>query len=337
MITFALRSKQLRMERTQRRSSSLWHTPRAVLPVLFLLALVPARMFFYGCSAEAVPREAVTDDRGAVRTLIKLDFDNTLKKSGGGSSWRFVRSLDIFTFETNGGMHLDSYAHLSNPTYSQVEVFSGNGERRVVMVANSDLSESARYDIFSYDDIKKIVISYCSESSDCPVMTGECTVTAGIKNSISLKPVLALLELQSLSSVPDLKEVSIYLINACESVRPFEDEGSRVMPTEFINQGSFKEKDMQKMAYPRMAYQYLGNGTRYSGKTVFGSGSLYCYPNNAGSESAGSPFTKVIIEGQLDKKTVTYELDINQNGCGYSSGLHGIVRNRRYLFNVEIK
>jgi len=289
-----------------------------------------------GCSAETVPDDAVRVKAGTARTLLDIVTDGETKSSS-GNTWRFVESLDIFTFETGDGMHLDSYERKVNPGYMGIEVFSGQGERIIVMVANTDLREFAKSDVFCYEDLQKLVVNYCDDSADYPIMTGECRTMAGTsKNTLILRPILALIELHSITSTPDLKDVCIYLVNAGGSARPFLKDSVQVNPVEFINQGKLCEDDLRKMVYPRMAYHYIGNGKRTGGKTTFGSGSLYCYPNNSSGETAGSPFTKVVVEGCLGKNTVTYEIDVNQTGCGYSSGLHGIVRNRRYFFDLVI-
>lgn len=307
-------------------------SPRAILPDTYLLAIVLAGILFSSCCAEQGPAAAGMAPAGTVRTILSIQTDYPTKSV---PSWRLIRSLQTFSFEDSGSMALDSYSLDTEPDGSRIEMLSGKGIRRVVIIANAFEGIDASK-ISCYEDLKQMEYIFADEDPEHPLLCGECRVKAGDGgiNAIRLSPLLAVLDVNGISSEPDLHDVSIYLINASNRCALF-PEGA-VHPSEFINAGSLKESDMQKMAHPRMVHRYLGEGSRTNGITHYAGACLYCYPNNAEEESAGSHFTKVVIEGLLDGRKVQYEIPVNQSGYGYSDADKGICVGTRYSIDVTI-
>lgn len=310
-------------------SSFLRLSPRAVLPVLYLLAIIPMPWLLNSCSAEVVPVEAATVDTGAVRTLIEIHREDATK----AESWRFIRSLDIFLFEEGGTMLLDTYTRESSPSGERVGIMSGSGRKRAVIIANSDLRKESR-EIGCYDDLKALESEYSKDNPEYPILCGESMITAGEGGTVILRPLLALIEITGISAPIGMGQVKAYLINASNRCRFLSDGPG--YPSEFINFGSLKEYDLQKMSCPRMAYTYLGDGVVADGRRSFRGCCLYCYPNNSEQESAGSPFTTLIVEGQLGGITKRYEIAVNRPGAGYTDGVPGVSRNTRYALELEI-
>lgn len=341
-ISFAVAIQILvfRMGKAHNRPSSI---------LLFLLAVITAACLFRSCRAEQVPAKAHPVAPESVRTFIDCYIDtgiipedcahgkSSVAPSKSGPDWHFVKSLDIFVFDINAAEYLDTYTRTDNPGYGDISVLSSTGDKRIAMIANAELDEHARRNILSYGDLKRLEYEYSAEDPDNPVMYGECIVKAGAEThcEVKLKPVMAVIVLEFLNSEPDLTNPRAYLVNASNRCR-IVDDGAKVMPSEFLNPGELREDDLKKMAVPRMAYCQLKDGRRSEGISHFEGGSLYCYPNNAPEESAGSPFTKVIIEGEIEGITVTYEIDVNGDGSASQSGMRGPVRNTRYILDIDI-
>ena len=66
---------------------------------------------------------------------------------------------------------------------------------------------------------------------------------------------------------------------------------------------------------------------------------LFCYPNDAGEETAGSPFTRLVIEGRIRGETYWYPITINRGDFGIASGGdgRGIGRNMMYSYDITIR
>ena len=61
---------------------------------------------------------------------------------------------------------------------------------------------------------------------------------------------------------------------------------------------------------------------------------LYCYGNLSETETLGSPFTRLVIEGDLQGKKTYYPLDINREQTGNENC--GITGNNAYVFDITI-
>lgn len=303
-------------------------SPRALLPILYLLAILVGGPFT-SCSADEVPAEAVTVDAGTVRTFVDIEMDGAMKSA----SWQFILSLDIFVFDDDDLGWIDTYNRIDGPSSYRVAVMSGKGDKRVVAVANTDLSK-ASHGIGCYDDFLSMEAEYTSETPEYPVMCGECRIKAGEGGALTMKPLLSLIEITGIRSGKELRNLKAYVINAANRC-PFIKDGD-IHPSEYLNFGSLKEVDLQRMRFPGMIYSYIGNGTEDEEGWDFGAASLYCYPNNTVEESAGSPFTEVVLEGECDGQMLEFHIPVNQIGYGYSGGLKGIVRNTRYMMEVSI-
>lgn len=333
-------------------ASSSWHSPRALLLSIFLLVASPA--FFYGCSytepesPDLNQNDNYDDDKdssrdpGSVHTDIRF-LTGAARHDTKSESWWLMKRMDIFVFNDGEVQNLDSYRREYAYTNGTVSVASGEGDKLVVAIANSRLTNDDISKVSVYEDLNGIRTLLVDDNPEYPLMTGEGRFCAGSDNgcAVVLYPMMSEIHIASVSCDMDgaytgkyLQKVKAYLTNVSNSTEMMRWDGFR--PSEILNNGRFSESDMQRLSCQRMLYNYIGNGKKSATGYSYGSASLYCYPNDSREESAGTPFTTLVIEGLLDGKTQYYPIRINRNGYGHSIGTEGIQRNARYVMNISI-
>lgn len=331
---------------------SPWRPPRALLLTIFLLVAYPA--FFMACSVTEPEGhhwdgidtydgdKNVGDGKGSVLTEVRylIAPASTATKA---ESWWLVKRMDVFVFDDNAVQSLDSYSRDYAYTTSSFTAASSSGDKIIVALANSRLTNEDIASVSVYEDLNRLRTRLSDETPEYPLMTGETRVCAGAEDecTVVLYPMISEIRLSSLVcrmegaySGKSLEKVKAYLTNVSNSTEMMRWDGFR--PSEILNQGRMSESDMQGMAYQRMLYNYIGNGVRTGNGYSYGSASLFCYPNDTREESAGSPFTTLVIEGTLDGRTCYYPIRINRKGYGHSVGVEGISRNAQYVINLTI-
>lgn len=261
-----------------------------------------------------------------------------MDKATRADDWHLIRRLDLFVFEDDGIGSLDAYIRSYAYSPSAVEIHSAGGEKRVVAVANATFSDAFVSAIQSYEDLRGAVVSFTEDNPSYPVMSGEAQFTAGTGQGcdLTLEPMMSVIELKSLrykGSGGFLTGVRVYLTGVGNRAELLRDGG--FLPSETLNNGGLSETDLGRLAYSGMVYRYLGNGRSDGDGTTYGSASLYCYPNEAEEESAGSPFTRLVIEGKLDGKTCYYPIPINRDLYGEDTS-GGIGRNQRFVYEITL-
>lgn len=337
---------------------SCGRSPRARLPLFFLinfsLAVASGLLSAAGCSVrESLPsdppaglaHDAVQDGRGipGVETELRLHIRpcRGAEETPDGDAtraddWHLIRRLDLFIFEDDGIGMLDAYSRSYAYSPTAVELCSSGGEKRVVAVANAAFPDSFVSSILSYEDLRGAVVSLTEDNPSYPIMSGEARFTAGSGRScdLTLEPMMSVIELRSLrfrGAGEALTGVRVYLTGIGNRAELLREEG--FLPSETLNNGGLSETDLARLAYSGMVYRYLGNGRPDGDGTAYGTASLYCYPNEAEEESAGSPFTRLVIEGKLNGQTCYYPIPIDRDLDG-GNGAGGIGRNRRYVYEI---
>ena len=345
--------------KTSRHSILLKTSRVAILPTLILACI--AGMAFSACSMFCSPLDGVraggSDDLWPCRedtacfsrpgiSSIETGFNLCMKQAGPGSkaeSWWLIQRLDIFVFFQDGVQALDSYSRTYTYSTSGTMFSSSTGRRKVVIVANSHMTDNGIEHIYSYEDLAASVSEFTSDSPLSPVMTGEAEFIAGTdrKVSVTLGPIMSQIEVASVKcdmkgawAGHRLQNVKLYITGMSNRTGLLEEEDFQ--PAEILNHGAFVEEDMRRLNYSGMSYKYLGNGTRQGNATSYGNAALYCYPNTAKEESIGSPFTKLVIEGTMDGKTYYYPIPVNRPGYGWTGGKEGIGRNVKYVLDITL-
>jgi len=333
------------------RAFSSWRSPRAVLLVIFLLVAYPA--FFQACITEQYGHHmegtnTYDDDRttygdhSSVHTDIRFLIASAESPTK-AESWWLIKRMDLFVFNDAEVQSLDSYSREYAYSTGSVTAASSEGDKIIVAIANSQLSNEEISSIVVYEDINSLRTRLEDESPEYPLMTGETRVCAGSEDgcTLVLYPMMSEIHVSSLEckmegaySGKKLQKVKAYLTNVSGKTEMMRWDGFRT--SEILNQGRLVESDMQMLRYQRLLYNYIGNGKQSSDGWTYGSASLYCYPNDAKEESVGTPYTTLVIEGTIDGAVNYYPVRINREGFGHSVGVEGISRNARYVMNITI-
>ena len=339
---------------------SFGRSPGATLPIIMLiytLAIASGLSSLVSCSTEGsfspdTPVAAVTipQEGGRDVPLSETSVSIYVRPPGnpGGpgpeavtkaGDWYLIRRLDLFVFDDDGIGLLDAYTRSYAYSPEAVTVSSASGAKRLVAVANHAFPDDFVTTIHNYEDLRRAVACFTDDHPSWPVMSGEARFTAGPGQacSVTLEPLMSTVEIHSIQCRIEgqkLLNVKVYLTgigNRAELLRT-----ERFLPAETLNNGGLSESDLGRLAYSGMVYKYLGNGKAESSGTSYGSAVLYCYPNEAEEESFASPYTRLVVEGTLDGKTVYYPIPVNQGRFSADGTTGGVGRNRRYVFDLTL-
>ena len=250
--------------------------------------------------------------------------------------------LDVFVFKDGAVKALDSYSK-AYPDDGQASVVSGSGDRIVAMISGAHLRADQIASIRCYEDLESLYVSLEDEVEGSPVLSGETVICAGGQGpwSIVLEPLLSKVEVLGLSvrlkgeyAGKELDNVQAYLTNVNGTCQPLRRNGFR--PVEIINNGRLRDSDLDRLRSPQLVRHMPRISRQMGGETTYETFNLYCYPNDVAEESVGSPFTRLVIQGDIDGQTYYYPVPINRPGFGYSAGKAGICRNVNYVMNIHI-
>lgn len=250
-----------------------------------------------------------------------------------------VGNMDIFTFNDDRLMLLDSYQHIDGPKRS-VDIRSQNGDKIVFACINGQREKYDWTAINSFPSMKETEVNLRKERRSSPCMTGSTLITAGKEDTymLELRRLTSEIILRSIRcdfsnksyEGKGIDEVKVYLTNV-NSRCSITSDGA-VTPTEIINAGGLVYEDLEGFLEPDMIMQTID---RSIGKTVLVPDiRLSCYPNAGATDTPGTPYTRLVIEGKIDGTTYWWPIDINRDGNNEEQGIY---RNRQYIFDVIIK
>lgn len=245
--------------------------------------------------------------------------------------------LDVFFFNSDSLARLDSYQRIEENSPSSFTASSRSGSKRLVVLANSSSDKYTWAEINSYYTLSSSMYELASEDPVSPVMSAECLVeeTGVDVCTLQLEPLMSIVELGSIAcdfsgrayEGCELENVVVYLSNV--SAR------CPMLPTEYtfsgaiVNLGGLNEGDLSSFLHPEMLLQTIAGSIGTEG--VEAGLEFYCYPNTTVEDAAGSPYTRLVIEGTLDGETCYYPINVNRGEEGV-----GIERGKRYSIDVLI-
>lgn len=304
----------------------------AVLAKALLISSTPA---FYSCDTNettTITREksGTTGDCGSV-VRIRLDSEPAV-----------TGVLDIFFFNNDKLKRLDSYQRLERNEEEYIETFSREGSKKMVIIGNSPLSFDQCRGVLSYDDLSALYAELKEESPETPILTYECSIQAGHERvcTARLEPLMSEIVINSICcdfhkktyNGARLENVKFYLTNVCGRfpVTGIEPES----PQSIINYGKLSPDDISGFIFDKMIMQ----DTDYSvgENVVFPECRMYCYQNTVETESLGTPFTRLVIEGTLNGVQTYYPININRGYWSCPDGSVGVCRNRSYVYDLTL-
>lgn len=251
-----------------------------------------------------------------------------------------INSLDIFAFDNDDLMRLDSYQHWGWTSYEGIGLRSQNGEKVVFVCANGQRTKDDWSCINSWASLDDCHVELAKENRNAPCMTGKASITAGDKkpSSILLTRVVSEVRLRSLKcdftdrNLRDksLTDVKVYLTNV--NARCSINAEGEVMPMEIINSGGLDNGDMEELSDTDIIFHKIEGKIGSIERQL--NLSMLCYPNSCQKEGPGTPFTRLVIEGRLDGDIYWWPININRDE---DIGQPGIHRNRQYVYDIVLK
>lgn len=303
-------------------------TFRRVLSAFALLIILP--VFFFGCD------QARHDGTGSIYYDIK-DSGTALPVRLLSKGGTVKGDVDIFVFNDDALGRLDSYQRFLYDGTEDINTASRKGHKIIAAAVNAGKDMSGWSGINSFDGLKTTVIELRKEDPSHPAMCGTAIADMGDSPEcdVVLTPMLSEIHISSIrcdfSGKPyageTLSDVRFYLINVNGMAELFRDGG--FVPMSIVNAGALSETDMADMKHPDMLLRTIDEDIGSS--PVNADCSLYCYPNESEEESAGSPFTRLVIEGRLGEELYYYPINVNR-----SDGGGGIGRNCRYSYDIVL-
>lgn len=243
-----------------------------------------------------------------------------------------IEVLDAFFFTDDANCRLDCYQRFESPqeTYN---LASGSGQKTLFLIANSRRERYDWTDIRNLNTISDICVNLEDERLDYPILTSLHKTTAGAEIALNMEPLTCEITLRSIacnfSGKPysnerfTLKRIFLTYVNATSSIVP--EANSK--QTRIINAGLLDEHHL-KQFHDRDIIVLEFDQTIEIEPSILNR-SLYCYENYSSEESIGSPYTRLVIEGQIGENTYYYPIRINAaNG--------GVKRGCRYIFDITL-
>ena len=312
------------------------HTSSPICHSAFaLLLFLPAFILIYGCQGNMTPdiRTTSRQEDGSASILVKSGL-----KDGYG-----MNTVDVFIFNDDGMKRLDSYQRLAAGIGNTIAAASRPGDKIVVAISNPQVREYEWNSISSFETISDMYADLRLEDISAPVMCGIMHVTAGENDihELEVEPLMSEICIRSIRcdftgrpySGAVLKKADIYLanVNTLARIVPSGD----LAPAAPMNTDGLPDEALYSMEHPETVY--AGFDTDIGSQTLYPDIRLYCYPNSCTDETAGTPFTRLVISGEIEGKRYYYPLNINKGEFGPVSGNTGIGRNCRYLFDITIR
>lgn len=250
-----------------------------------------------------------------------------------------IETLDIFTFNDDMLKRLDSYQRIEKNDSEIVEIRSQNGNKHIVICANSHTEKDAWTGINSLDAIRSRHHDLRMERRKSLFMSGEGYAEAGAEviHDISLRPLVSEVVLRSIRcdfsekeyEGAEIRDAKVYLTNVNARCGILSD--GEVKPTHIINAGGLDEEETFSMTEPEMLTREIK--VPIGPLTINTDISLLCYPSSSTEEGPGTPFTRLVIEGMIEGEKFWWPIQINrEEGC-QEPGIH---RNRSYIYDVVI-
>ena len=295
-------------------------------PILGFIVLMTAPVL-HGCESLHLEDGDFTD---AVTVPVKVAVHGENVPDKGG--------LDMLVFRNDKLQYLECWQRAPFSGSGDVAVASMTGEK--VLMACSGL-ESTPEDWMWVSSIASLADAWSAlekETADSPVMSGSCSFHAGAGThpKLVLRQISSEIHLKTLKcdfkgkpyEGEQLSDIHVYLTNVNASCRIWNNTGT---VTRIVNQGRLIKEDVARFKDPELIYNRIDSEVGSDGiKTDI---RLRCYPNMAEEEGPGSPFTRLVIQGELDGEVWYWPIDINRGeGCSPE----GIEGNCTYSFDIVL-
>lgn len=291
------------------------------------LLCIPA-LLHNGCSPDAdpaMPKRVSAEEAQGGRS------GTTIRVAAAGSEDDLI--TDIFIFNDDRLRRIDSYQRV---TGTEVKAASRNGDKILVAIANPHRDRDSWRSIGSYEGLREASAMLSADDPDNPVMTGEARLRAGSGGhcEVEITRLMSQICIRTLRADflgteyenEDLTDARVYLTNVNAECGFLKTDG--FSPEQIVNFGALDETAAGKFSRKEMIVQDIG---KVSAKGVPDPIRLFCYPCDHTTETPGSPFTRLVIEGKIRGHLYYYPITINRDGAG-----GGISRNCIYTYDITL-
>ena len=315
------------------RTSSISTICRSAIALLFLF---PAFIFSVACDDGAHdPHDRIPDMR---EHTICLKTVPVMGQAGGTSGG----TVDVFIYNDDALKRLDAYQRLEIGKDHTVDAASGKGRKIVVAILNPQMRDYEWNGISSLESISGMYADLCMESPETPVMSGTAFLDAETDSSceMMLAPLVSVIDIRSircdfsgkLYDGEKLENAYAYLTNVNSLALLMKDKG--FMPAAPLNSDGYHYESSRRMMHPEMVYADFP--ANIGAEKIQPGIRLYCYPNSSIDDTAGTPFTRLVIAGDISGTRYYYPININGMGTGSDGKPSGIDRNCRYVLDLTI-
>ena len=245
-------------------------------------------------------------------------------------------TLDVFTFNDDRMMVLDSYQHWEHMDDHDIDIRTQNGKKAVFICANGQRSRQDWAGVNSFSSLDGIQVDLRNERMEAPCMTGSVKVETGSARpyQVEMRRIASEIRVASLScdfkgksyEGERLTDVRVFLTNV-NAICGITADGA-VLPVEIIASGADPETTAL-FEEPELIVREIDGSIGPEGIPT--DISLWCYPNGSRSDSPGTPFTRLVIEGCLEGETYWWPIEVNR---GKDAEEPGIYRNSQYIFDI---
>lgn len=297
--------------------------------IALMSALAP--VFFPGCSDPEPSFAEVAVTRSAL-----------LPVSAAGAEGSGIRCLDLFFFNDDRLQRLDAYQRIEGSAGAAATGASRSGKKILAVLANSSHDRYDWADIRSLDALRTKRIRLQDEDPSFPLLVALLPVetTNGRRVQVPLRPFTARIEINSLrcdfSGHPyagaQVEDVRLYLTNVNTSVPLLYD--TLVTPTEFINVGRLQAHDLEDFLHPEQVLVSLKDPL--GRQTVRPGSVLYCYENTPVETGAGTPPTRLVVEGKLAGEICYWPIEIGRGAWKPDGVREGAAAGYAYRYDITL-
>lgn len=255
-----------------------------------------------------------------------------------GTDETSISTLDVLIFSNDSLKKFETYQRFNKIDKKGVIIASTSGEKMLFACANSKIAPEKWMKVCTEDGLEEFHLELEKEMRNEPMLSGACKLHAGQDHSttIELERLTCEVVLQSLScdftgkpyEGERLMNAKAYLINVNSQSPVFGKTDSA--PTGMINVGTLNPDDLSRFSEPDLIMQKLP--VPIGIERIQTGIRLVCCPNTGEEEGPGSPFTRLVIEGDIQGETYYWAVTVNRGRNG-----HGIERADRYIYDVLIK
>jgi len=216
--------------------------------------------------------------------------------------------LDLFFFDASQPFLLDSYQRIT-PEISPVYGLSGAGKKLAVAISARGGDIYDRSYVRALGDLSSDIFSLASERPVNPLLFGSAYLEEGRARTVTLqlKPALCCIRVKSLCCNfrerpyygKSIENVKLWLVNAVSEYAPA--DGAEGRPVSWENYGCLGSDN------PLLCQDGIGTVGQ---ERIYPEVSLYCYPNPVDDETPGSPFTRLVVEGDIGAVHCYYPINL---------------------------